>query len=481
MTPTTNAAAGHADIKTARLVPWLLFLIFFAVLNETVFNVSTPKVAEQFGLGAATVSWMMTIFMVIFGIGSVVYGKLADSFSLRSLITAGVALYAAGSLLGFLGQSSYALVVAGRAVQGAGASAIPALVFVAVARYFPPERRGQVFGLITAVVSLSIGIGPVLGGFVSSVGHWSYLFAVPLLTLAALPFLWRALPAEGAGAVKLDWLGGLLVSALVAGLVLFLNRGDWYWAAGTVAVALAALLRFRLAGDPFIDPSLFAERPYRNGVVAGFVLFSIVLGALFVVPLMLHAVHRLDTAQIGLALFPGAISAVVFGPLGGRLADRKGNRFAIGLGLALLTLSLAAMAVLLPLGPAVAAVALFFTYVGFSFFQTALVNGMSQSLPPERTGVGMGVFNLISIVSGALGTALVAKLLDGGTLAAPLVPHLGAAEFSPYANLLAAFALLVAAAGLWYLATWRPGNSGAAESEAGAASTPRLDACLDCE
>ncbi|HET6487143.1 MAG TPA: MFS transporter, partial [Spirochaetia bacterium] len=111
------AARGTA---LRRLVPWILFLIFFTVMNETVFNVSTPKIAEQFGLGPAGVSWVMTVFLVFFGIGSVIYGRLSDLFSLRFLILIGVIVYCVGSVAGFLLQSSYPLVLAARGIQGAG-------------------------------------------------------------------------------------------------------------------------------------------------------------------------------------------------------------------------------------------------------------------------------------------------------------------------------------------------------------------------
>ena len=69
--------------KLDRLLPWIIYLICFAVLNETVFNVSTPKISQQFNLSPAGVSWIMTIFLVFFGIGSVIYGKLSDIFSLK--------------------------------------------------------------------------------------------------------------------------------------------------------------------------------------------------------------------------------------------------------------------------------------------------------------------------------------------------------------------------------------------------------------
>ena len=144
------------DVK--KTLPWILYLIFFAVLNETVFNVSTPAITAQYGLTPTGVSWMMTTFIVFFGVGSVIFGRLSDLFSLKRLISIGIVVYAAGSLLGFGGQTSYPVVLVARALQGIGGSAIPALVMVIVARYFAPEVRGRLFGSIGAIVSVALGL-----------------------------------------------------------------------------------------------------------------------------------------------------------------------------------------------------------------------------------------------------------------------------------------------------------------------------------
>ena len=179
-----------------KLIPWINYLIFFTVVNETVFNVSTPKISEQFVLTPSGVSWMMTIFMVFFGIGSLIYGKLSDLYSPKGLIIIGVVIYNVGSILGFVMRFSYPWVILSRAIQGIGASAIPALVFVVIARYFEASERGKVFGTITSTVSFGIGVGPVVGGFVSGSLHWAYLFLIPLFTLISIPFFNRELPQE---------------------------------------------------------------------------------------------------------------------------------------------------------------------------------------------------------------------------------------------------------------------------------------------
>jgi len=438
-----------------KLVPWIVYLIFFAVLNETVFNVSTPMIAKQFALTPSGVSWMMTIFMVFFGIGSVIYGRLADIFSLRALILVGVLIYSLGSLMGFALQSSYPLVITSRAIQGIGGSAIPALVFVVAARYFPPEERGRIFGFLTSTVSFAIGLGPVLGGFVSGQLHWSYLFLVPLFMLISIPFFNRELPREPRREGKVDVLGAALVALTVGAMIVYLNFSAWYYLAAFIVLLALFIIRIRTAADPFINPSLFRNARFRSGVIVGFCLFCIVIGILFLIPLMLNDVHGLTTSQIGLILFPGAISSVIFGPIAGTLSDRRGNSFVVAIGLGLLVLSIVLMSLLLSLSALVVAGALLLTYVGFSLFQTAMINAVSQTLSEQETGIGMGLFNLVGIISGAVGTALVGKILTGRWLDFPILAIGSISRGSSYSNLMIAFAVVVIAGGVLYLRSYR--------------------------
>jgi len=422
------------DVK--KTLPWILFLIFFAVLNETVFNVSTPAIAAQFALSPTGVSWMMTVFIVFFGVGAVVFGRLSDLFSLKRLITIGVVVYSAASVFGFAFQTSYPLVLVARAFQGIGGSALPALVMVIVARYFAPEVRGRLFGAIGSVVAVALGLGPVLGGFVSGTFHWTWLFLVPVATLAALPFLHRLLPDEERQHGPVDYLGAALMTLGLGSLIVWLTYPEWVWlGAGLVLMGLF-VARILTAKEPFLQPDLFANAPFRRGVVTSFFLFGTVIAIFFILPIILNKAQHVDTATIGLILFPGAISGVFFGPIGGRLADSRGNRFVLSIGLALVVASLVGAAFVLDLSPWWLSALLLLTYVGFSFLQTGLINAVSQTLPEEETGVGMGLFNLVGILAGAVGTALVAKVLEANLLGYPAI--------------LIVFAAGAAAAGTWY-------------------------------
>jgi len=447
-------APTSPTIDAGKTLPWLIYLVFFAVLNETVFNVSTPAISKAFGLSPSGVSWVMTAFIVFFAMGSVIFGRLSDIFSIRRLILIGIFTYAGASAAGFALQSFYPGVIAARAIQGAGASALPALIMVIIARYFPAEVRGKVFGTITSVVAFAAGVGPVIGGFVSGTLGWPFLFAIPLLTLVSIPFFIRLLPSEKRREGGVDIFGAFLVAIGITALIFFLSFSSWYFLAACAAAIAVLVVHVRRTANPFIQPSLFANVRFRAGMIVGFLVFSASIGIIFLIPLMFTALRGLSTREIGLLMFPGAISGVVFGRLGGNLADSRGNRLVMGIGILLLIVSLLVISFLLGLSPWFVSGGLLLTYIGFTLIQTALINSVSQTLGTQETGTGMGLFNLITFISAAVGTALVARALASGWLGVRLDPLITEQKAFGYSNLMVAFAVVIAAGGVLYFARY---------------------------
>jgi MFS transporter, DHA2 family, metal-tetracycline-proton antiporter len=238
-------------------------------------------------------------------------------------------------------------------------------------------------------------------------------------------------------------------------LVLYLNFMQRGYLLGLVAAIIALALWLRYAPNPFIDPALFRNLRFRNGVFVGMTLFSVVFGVFFLVPLMLTGVHGLSTDQIGMLLFPGAISAVWFGPFAGALADRRGNAYVVGIGVLLLAGSMAGMALLLGFTYWVVLFAMLANYIGFTMFQTAMVNSVSQTLAPEQSGIGMGIFNLISIVAGALGTTLVGRILDGQWLDSGFISLSRNLQGFAYSDILLLLSFVVLAGGWVFRVTFR--------------------------
>jgi DHA2 family metal-tetracycline-proton antiporter-like MFS transporter len=159
----------------------LCFIIFLSVLNGTMFQVAIPDISHEFNLLPSEVSWVMTGYILIFAVGALIYGKLADIYPEKTLITWGLLLMNAGSLAGLFAKW-YPVLIAARLLQAGGGAAVPALAMIVVTRYFEHTQRGRVLGIIASTVALAAGLGPVAGGFIAGTFHWKYLFILSLAT-----------------------------------------------------------------------------------------------------------------------------------------------------------------------------------------------------------------------------------------------------------------------------------------------------------
>ena len=442
---TQTPMASHAPANGGVTLP-LCFIIFFSVLNGTMFNVAVPFIATEFTLLPSEVSWTVTGYIVVFALGATVYGKLADSRPIRSLITIGLVLFNAGSLLGLV-SAWYPMLVAARVIQAAGASAIPALAMIAATRYARPGERGRMLGAFASTVAFGAGVGPVVGGFITGSLHWRYLFVLTALTLMAVPTLRRRLPREPARPARFDMAGAALLG-LAVGLALYgiTTRGTHapaLFASGLVAGA-AFVWHIRRSGHPFITPALFSNRPFRGSITTAFLSMGSMFVVFFGTPLMLRMVSGMDAHAIGMTLFPGALCAAVMGTLGGRLVDRYGGWRMVVAGNTVMLIGHMALSTIAGGSALAVGAALVVSYTGFSFLQSSLPHTVSTHLPPEHTGVGMGMYNLFFFIAGGFTTALAGRALDAGTAAQAWNPLSTVPEAGAFSNVFLALALTVA-------------------------------------
>lgn len=375
------------------------------------FNVAIPDIARDFSLSAAEVSWVMTGYIVVFALASVTYGKLADIYPVRRLMVIGLLLFNFGALLGYLSQN-YPTLLVGRFVQASGGGAIPAMAMLVATRYFPVTARGRVLGAAASTVAFAAGVGPVAGGFIAGNWHWRYLFLISLVMLLGIYAALRLLPKEKVRPASFDIAGAVLLGCGVTALLVFVTQVFWPALAMTIVFFALLYRHIHKTVNPFISPDLLQNRLFRHGLVCTFFAVGTVFGYFFSIPLLLRMVYALPTVQIGLIIFPGALSAACLGFVGGRMADRIGSPPVVYAGLALLSIGYLLMAGLLNQGVLAVLLVLIVCYTGFSFIQSALAKSVSTTLPHDKAGVGMGLYNLVFFTSGAFGTSFVGRFID---------------------------------------------------------------------
>ncbi|MGE6490508.1 MFS transporter [Exiguobacterium sp. NPDC077395] len=397
----------------------------FAVMNGTMFNIALPDIAEAFALSTTQVSWMVTGFITVFALGTLIYGRLADIFPIRTLYTTGIALLSLGGLIGFL-AISYEMLIIGRIVQAMGAAAIPSLSFIIPVRYFP-KYRGQVFGYLAATIAFASGIGPIVGGVVGGVLSWRFIFLISVVSALAIPIFRKSLPVGSRRPRQIDYIGALLVGLFVTCLLFALTKFAFIPLV-MAGVTLSLLVwRIKVVPDPFINPEMLKNPFYSRILMTSFFGTFIISGLLFTMPLLLRELYRSSTMEIGFIMFPGALVAGVLGKfIGKSITNKGGERFTL-FGLCLITFGTFILAYVVGSSVWVVTTALFIAYLGFPLIQSATADLISQCLNEQESGTGLGLFNLSNFFAGAFSSAFLAKMIEmNGLFSFDLLPSASA-------------------------------------------------------
>ncbi|WNQ11218.1 MFS transporter [Paenibacillus aurantius] len=441
MNSTSTLASPNPETKGPILMRLMMLTVMMSSMSALLFHAVLPQISREFGLSLAEASWLSSSYALIYAFGTVTYGKLADRFQLRSLLTFGLLLFAAGSFVGLVSHSFPAALL-GRCLQSAGAAAIPAAALLIPVKYFPPERRGRAFGMTAVGLAIGGALGPVVSALIISVAHWRWLFMPSLLLLLLLPLYRKHLDLEAKDTrPSFDWLGGALLAAGTASLLLGVTslHGAYLLAAGGLLLLFA--IRIRYAKEPFIDPALFQNGKYTAALAAAFLVSGIGVSLYFLSPVLLADVHHLSSTWIGFAMVPAAAASALLGRKAGRLADRKGNAYLITIAAGLLNACFLLLSTFAGSPPWVVSLVLALGNVGQSFYQIAMSHLVSQSLPKDRTGVGMGLFSMTGFLAQGMASGIYGIMaLQGASVG--WNPFQGNDSAIGFSNLYLALALL---------------------------------------
>jgi EmrB/QacA subfamily drug resistance transporter len=330
----------------------------------------------------------------------------------------------AGSLLAGLSPSIGAL-IAFRAVQGLGGGMIMPLGQLILAEAAGPKRMGRVMSIVGVPMLLAPIFGPLIGGSLIDAASWRWIFFVNLpVGLLAVALAARLLPADGARAAqRLDIPGAVLLSG---GLALFLyglaetgQHARWAtpaalgpMTAGAVLVALFVRHAGRVP-HPLIDLRLFRYRGFAAGTAVNFVLGTALFGVALLLPLYFEILRGRDPLETGLLLAPQGLGAAVAISLAGYLTDKVGARRVVPAGV-LLALAgtgwYTQIGAHTPYGALLAA--LFLVGAGLGATITPAMAAAYQGLPHTAMGQATSAINVVQRVAGALGSALLAVVLQ---------------------------------------------------------------------
>jgi EmrB/QacA subfamily drug resistance transporter len=399
---------------------------FLAMLDTSVTNLAIPDLHHDFtGPAVADLTWVITAYAVLFAAVLTPAGRLADVIGRRRLYVTGVGLFTLMSLACALAPN-LGVLVAARAVQGAGAAAMIPASLALLLHGVPPARRMAAVGLWSAAGALAAAVGPSVGGLLVDVFGWRSVFLVNLPLGMAMIAAARLLPAgETGGGRRPDLLGTVLLSAGIGGVVLGVTEGDsWHWTdprtlaslLGGVAVTGYVLVRSSRHPAPAVETSLWRSRGFAVANAASLLYGATLYAWLLIGVLFLTEVWRYSELKAGLAMSPGAFTAAASAVAGGRLIARFGPRPVVAGGAAtILACGLTVVSSLqyeswvtephfliwwLPLGLLLG--------VGMGAVTTGTAAAAALSAPPTRFAGATGLNTAARQVGGAFGIAALA-------------------------------------------------------------------------
>lgn len=395
-----------------RAVPILLFMFVFSLVIDNGFKFMSLPISEDLNLPITEVSLQATLAGLLIGIGAVVYAALADSVPIRKLIIFAIALMSVGSVVGFAFQGSFPMILVGRIIQTAGLAAAETLYVIYVTKHFRGDEQKKYLGFSTAAFQLSLLIGTVGSGFLSTFVGWQAFFLVTLLALVAIPVVLRTVPAEATIKGHLDVLGLFLIAAVATGAILYMQAFTW-WYLLLVVVALAVFIwHVRTNPHALITGAFFANSQYTMMLIVVFVVYSVQLGYLFMFPFLISDLYGFDLSEVSLLLVPGYIAAVIVGSATGRIARYLTSKQAITIALAVITLSMLVPVLLVDgwVGTFVISMVLF--AMGFALMYGPLLSTAVMRVPTEQSGIAIGFYNLTINIAVPIGIAYTAKLIE---------------------------------------------------------------------
>ncbi|MFI6814989.1 MFS transporter [Nonomuraea sp. NPDC050328] len=399
----------------------LMMSMALAAIDGTIVATAVPAIVRDLGQ-FSLFAWVIAGYMLAQAVCTPIYGKLADQFGRRPMLALGMAIFLAGSLLAGVAWSMPVLIAA-RVVQGVGAGAIQSIVQVIAADLYPLEERGKIAGLLSSVWGVSALVGPAVGGVLSELASWRWIFLLNLpVGVAAIVMIsvyFREQVERKPG--RVDVLGAVLLAGGVVAVMLGLQQAAWWLIAVGVLVLGGFAWWERKAAEPLIPPWVWRDRVLLGSFLGSAVVGMVLVGPSVYLPTYAQGVLGASAVAAGFALAVQSIGWPISVSLSARLYLKYGFRDTALVGLTLIGVSAIGFSVMVP-SVLYMGVCAFVNGAGLGLVSVSMLVGAQNTVGWDRRGVVTGGVIFFRIGGGALGAAILATVANS-TLAARLDGH----------------------------------------------------------
>ncbi len=332
--PQTRPRLSNRQIMLAMVA--LMTGMLLAALDQTIVGTAMPRIIAELQ-GFDHYAWVTTAYLLTSTAVVPIVGKLSDIYGRKLFLVGGTAFFVLASALCGMAQDMTQLIVF-RGLQGIGGGILMAMVFTTISSIFPPAQRGRVQGAFSGVFGFASIVGPLIGGYLTDVLSWRWVFYVNLpLGLIALAVLWLGFPNIRPARTDrpIDVLGAVTLVASVVPLLLALSwgGGEYGWTSpqivGLLGVAAMMTAFFLViesrAPEPIIPLSLFKNPVVSVATVAMMLVMMGMFGTILFVPLFIQGVIGASASESGTVMMPLMMTMIASSMIGGQVISRTGR------------------------------------------------------------------------------------------------------------------------------------------------------------
>jgi EmrB/QacA subfamily drug resistance transporter len=406
----------------------LLLVQFMVVLDIAIVNVALPSIQTDLGFSQENLQWVISAYALLFGGFLLLGGRAADLLGRRRLFLAGLVVFTIASLVSGLAWSEGALIGA-RALQGLGAAIVtPAALSIISTTFTEGAERNKALGAWGAVGAFGAVAGVLLGGILTDLLSWEWIFFVNIpvgvIGLVLTPILIGE--SRDATAKSFDFPGAVLVTGGLVVLVYAITQGnDYGWTSaatiGLFSASVALLAGFigweARAKDPLVPFSIFRLRTLVGANIAGLVMGTAMFGMFLMLTLYMQQVLGYSALKTGVGYLAVAGTAIFWSALAAQLVTRIGVKPVLVVGMTTLTAGLVYFTQVSVGGSYVADLLpgflLISVGIGFSFVPISIA--ALAGVRAAEAGLASGLINTSQQIGGALGIAALSSIATSTT------------------------------------------------------------------
>jgi EmrB/QacA subfamily drug resistance transporter len=387
---------------------------FMLLIDVTIVNVALPAIERDLGASFSDLQWVVDAYALTLAAALLTGGSVADLIGRRKVFVVGVAVFTVASLLCGLAHTPLLLNLA-RGLQGVGGALMFATSLALLASTYQGRDRGTAIGIWGATIGAAVAVGPLLGGVLTDGIGWEAIFFVNVpVGIGVIALTLRTVgesrnPAESA----IDWGGLVTFSTSLFLLVFALIRGNEEgWGSPMIVTMLAGAALLMAAfvviesrvRHPMLELALFRKPAFVGASIASFVLSAAMFALFLYLTLYIQNQLGYSALEAGLRFLPTTVVSFLMAPVSGKLAERYGVRWFLGVGLALVGTGLLLMAGLEPGDDWTALLAGFFVAGGgIGITNPALATAAVGVVDAQRAGMASGInstFRQVGIATG---------------------------------------------------------------------------------